>query len=139
MDVWTFCTVPIEVWNLLLTIEPEISPNINIINKKIYILSEITKKVKLKSNFFIHIWISRHILLMQFSNDRLHLRPKKCFLMEVLVPATEIDKTTRMTTFISSEALWNYIKDIWKILSEIKKKNHATFHHILIFFYISAL
>ena len=43
-----------------------------------------------------------------------------------------------MTTFISSEALWNYIKDIWKIISEFKKKNHATFHQILNFFYISA-
>ena len=37
---------------------------------------------------------------------------------------------TRMTTSISSEALWNYIKDIWKIISKIKKKNHKTFHHI---------
>ena len=48
-----------------------------------------------------------------------------------------VNKKTRMTTFISSEALWNYIKDIWKIISEIKKKNHTTFHQIF-FFYISA-
>ena len=45
---------------------------------------------------------------------------------------------TRMTTFISSEALLNYIKDIWNIISEIKKKNHATFLQIKFFFYISA-
>ena len=33
-------------------------------------------------------------------------------------------KTTSMTTSISSEALWNYIKDIWKM--KVKKISKTT-------------
>ncbi len=84
-------------------------------------------------DLFLALQLHHSPRLCRFLRVRTLLRKEfwwRVILIISLLFLRSINKT-RMTTSISIKALCNYIKDIWKIISKIKReKNHETFHYI---------